>query len=107
MAARNGIGSTLLDVSDEPDLPEESNVDPPEEHRRRVLWWPEKWAVPTGPNLGGEPLAGNRYAWWQWRKRRRVRSYEDVAHLTGFDWRSIRISFRRSPGHRRNDPPTR
>jgi hypothetical protein len=97
----------MLGVADEPALPEDASADSSQDERRRVIWWPEKWAVPTGPHMRGTPLVGYRFAWWQWRKRRRLRSYEDVANLTGFDWRTIRISFRRSPDHRRNDPRTR
>jgi len=48
------------------------------ERPRRVVWWPEKWAVPTGANMGGEPLVGYRYAWWQWRQRLRCRSVRNL-----------------------------
>jgi hypothetical protein len=94
----------MLDVADEPTLPEDADAGSSEDERRRIIWWPEKWAVPTGPNMGGTPLVGYRYAWWQWRKRGRIRGVHD---LERFDWRSIRFSFRRQPEQPRNDPPSR
>jgi hypothetical protein len=94
----------MIDLADEPTLPEDANADSSEAKRRRVIWWPEKWAVATGPNMGGTPMVGYRHAWWQCRKRRRM---SDVRNLESFDWRTVRINFRRSPDHRHNDPPTR
>src|SRR2546426_2731270 len=63
-------------------------------------WWPKKWSIESGD--GGEPLSGYEYAWWQWRKRRRI---ADARGLERFDWRTIRIALRRPADHRRHDPP--
>ncbi len=63
MDGGGSIGSTLLNV---------------DERQSRFLWWPKRSAVPTGPNMGGEPLIGTRYAWWQWRQRLRTRSVRNL-----------------------------
>ena len=67
-------------------------------------WWSEKWAVRVGDGDGF--LVGYRYAWWQFRKRRRFGPDAVVRDLEQrFDWRSIRIGFRRPEDHWRNDVP--
>jgi len=63
-------------------------------------WRPEKWAIRIGDS--DSYLIGGRPAWWQWIKRRRV---EYPFGREPFDWRSIRISFRRPEDHWRNDDP--
>jgi hypothetical protein len=49
--------------------------------------WPRKYRIPVE---GGGYLPGTQLAWWHWRKRRR-----DVRSLNRFDWRPIRVGFRR------------
>jgi len=49
-----------------------------------------------------EHLIGYEYAWWQWIKRGRAKY---PFGPEPFDWRSIRISFRRPDDHWRNDDP--
>jgi len=56
---------------------------------------------------GDGHLVGHQYAWWQFRKRRRIGPDADVRDLEQrFDWRSIRISLRRPEAHWRNDDPS-
>ena len=72
-----------------------------------MRWRPEKWYIGTGPNMGGEPLVGGRYASWRF-----IKCHPDwmVARLTtkvrGFfaTLRTVRVSLRRPPDHWRNDP---
>jgi hypothetical protein len=66
-------------------------------------WRPEKWAVRIGDS--DSYLIGGRPAGWQWIKRRRLKRLKYPFGAEPFDWRSVRIGFRRPDDHWRNDDP--
>lgn len=78
MDAGDARGSTLLSVADDRVMGDDSNGPTPDEPKRRMRWWPEKLGVPTGSNMGREPLICTQYAWWQWRQRLRTSSVKNL-----------------------------
>jgi hypothetical protein len=47
-----------------------------------VRWWPTKYRVPAGPNIGDQigdkSVTFTGYAWWQWRQRLRTNSVRNL-----------------------------